>query len=142
MMWSNREIATEALRRAAVIRERRKRGRELLITGTIDAPIRLLINGVEVDSSSYTAAEGSTVITLKEAYLKTLKNGTYTVTAEFEGGYAETALKVAVKATISNPASTGDNSNAWLWIALMGILGIAGIALIREKNFFGGKRRT
>ena len=116
------------------------------LTGTIDAPypefIRLLINGVEVDSSSYTAAAGSTVITLKEAYLKTLKNGTYTVTAAFEGGYAETTLKVAVKAAVSNSASTGNNSNAWLWIALMGILGTAGIALIREKKLFGGKRRT
>jgi len=35
MMWSNREIAAEALRRAAVIRERRKRRRELLITGVL-----------------------------------------------------------------------------------------------------------
>ena len=117
------------------------------LTGTIDAPypefIRLLINGVEVDSSSYTAAAGSTVITLKEAYLKTLKNGTYTVTAVFEGGYAETTLKVVVKAAVSNSASTGDNSNAWLWTAMgASILGIAGIALIREKKLFGGKRRT
>jgi len=65
------------------------------------------------------------------------------VTAVFEGGYAETTLKVVVKAAVSNSASTGDNSNAWLWTAMgASILGIAGIALIREKKLFGGKRRT
>jgi len=35
MMWSNKEIAAEALRRATVIKERRKRRRELLITGVL-----------------------------------------------------------------------------------------------------------
>jgi len=119
------------------------------LTGTIDAPysefVRLIRDGVEVDPTNYTVAEGSTVITLKEAYLKTLKNGTYTVKVEFKGGYAETTLKVSVTAAeISKSASTGDSSHAWLWIALMGasILGIAGIALARKKKLFGRKRKA
>jgi len=119
------------------------------LTGTIDAPysefVRLIRDGVEVDPTNYTVAEGSTVITLKEAYLKTLKNGTYTVKVEFKGGYAETTLKVSVTAVeISKSASTGDSSHAWLWIALMGasILGIVGIALARKKKLFGRKRKA
>jgi len=117
------------------------------LTGTIDAPysefVRLIRDGVEVDPTNYTVAEGSTVITLKEVYLKTLKNGTYTVKVEFKGGYAETTLKVAVPADAA-AAPTGDSSHAWLWIALMGaaILGIIGTARTRKKKLSVGKRRT
>ena len=93
---------------------------------------------MELDSKNHTVAEGSTVITLKEAYLKTLANGTYTVTAEFTDGSAETTLKVAVTAA----TSTGDGFNIWLWIALIGasLLGIAGIALTRKRKLYGGRR--
>lgn|GEM_PF-2732553 len=73
------------------------------ITGKVDVPytefVRLLINGIEVASGNYTVTEGSTVITLKEAYLKTLANDTYTVTVEFESGYAETTLTVQQSAS-------------------------------------------
>jgi len=120
------------------------------LTAKVDAPYsnfeRLLINGKEVDSSNYTVAEGSTVITLKEAYLKTLVNGTYTVTAEFTDGFAETTLKVAVTAATSTgtttTTSTGDDFNIWLWITLIGasLLGIAGIVLTRKRKLYGGRR--
>ena len=133
------------------------------LTGKVDAPYskfeRLLINGQEVDSSNYTVTEGSTVITLKEAYLKTLANGTHTVTAEFTDGCAVTTLKVAVAAatstgtgttattatttaTTTTTTATGDNFNIWLWIALIGAssLGIAGIVRTRKRKSSGGRR--
>lgn len=95
------------------------------LTGKIDAPYakfaRLIINGKEVNSANYTVTEGSTVITLKEAYLKTLSNGKYTVTAEFTDGTSTT---------------TGDNSIFWQWLTLLGMsgLGIVGISLTRKRK--------
>lgn len=58
--------------------------------------VRLTVNGTELNSKSYTAASGSTVITLNETYLKTLSNGAYAVTAEFTDGTAATTLTVDV----------------------------------------------
>jgi len=119
------------------------------LSGTVNGPydkfVRLLIGVVEVDSKNYTVTEGSTVVTLKESYLKTLANGNYTVTAEFENGTAETTLKVAVKTGTSTSSTasppTGDNSIIWLWIALtaasLGSLGV--LAVISKKR---RKRKT
>ena len=119
------------------------------LSGTVNGPydkfVRLLIGVVEVDSKNYTVTEGSTVVTLKESYLKTLANGNYTVTAEFKNGTAETTLKVAVKTNTSTSStaspSTGDNSIIWLWIALtassLGSLGV--LAVISKKR---RKRKT
>lgn len=76
------------------------------LTGKVDAPFekfeKLLIDGKKVDSSNYTVAEGSTVITLNEAYLKTLANGTYTATAQFTDGKASTALTVNVAEAVTS----------------------------------------
>jgi hypothetical protein len=48
--------------------------------------VRLLMDGVEVPSEHYTVVEGSTVIILNEAYLKTLALGGHTLAAEFISG--------------------------------------------------------
>jgi len=48
--------------------------------------IRLLIGGVEIDSSNYTVTSGSTIITLRESYLRTLPDGIHTFRAVFSGG--------------------------------------------------------
>jgi hypothetical protein len=64
----------------------------------IDAPfrdfVRLLLNGSLVDRANYDIEEGSTIITLKEAYLKQLENGTYELVAEFIDGVTGTAQLV------------------------------------------------
>lgn len=123
------------------------------LTGRIDAPyakfVKLLIGGKEVESSNYTVTEGSTVIKLKEAYLKTIANGKYTVTAQFTDGSAMTALTVKVSSTTTRTtttsgsraktgtsAKTGDDSTVWPWLALLGVSvsGIARIALTRRKK--------
>ncbi|MCL2796945.1 MAG: hypothetical protein FWD58_02680, partial [Firmicutes bacterium] len=52
--------------------------------------VKLLLDGKTVDPSHYTVTEGSTVITLKESYLKTLDNGTHIFVAEFSDGVSET----------------------------------------------------
>jgi LPXTG-motif cell wall-anchored protein len=87
--------------------------------------VRLLRGGFVVGADNYTITEGSTVITLKESYLKTLANGTHTFVAEYSDGKSETiTLKVSAGSTETNNPNTGipqtgDDSNmTFWWIAL------------------------
>jgi hypothetical protein len=71
------------------------------VTARIDADnakfVKLLLGENEIDPANYTVSEGSTVITLNEAYIKTLPNGTHEFVAEFEDGYfAKLPLTVQV----------------------------------------------
>lgn len=75
----------------------------------IDAPIekftKLYVDGKELDASNYEVTSGSTIITLTEAYLKTLKNGTYDVEVEFTSG-AVVSTELTVKVTLTHPSLT------------------------------------
>jgi hypothetical protein len=85
----------------------------------------LLYNGFDVDPSSYTTASGSTVITLKESYLKTFADGTHWFVARFSDGKSE-RIRLVVNTGAGNPGGgtatpqTGDGADLWLWmIALL-----------------------
>ncbi|MGL6202119.1 MAG: GLUG motif-containing protein [Lachnospiraceae bacterium] len=89
------------------------------VSGTVNAPynkfVRLLIDGEEVDSSNYTITEGSTVITLSDEYLKTLKDGSYTIKVEFSDGSATTTLTINVdkgSSTSSDGSSTSSDDKS------------------------------
>lgn len=106
--------------------------------------VGLFIDHKQVDVSDYTVSEGSTIITLKEGYLKTLANGTYTVRASFSDGIAETTFAVSVLASPVPSASsggvgatnTGDNWTIWLLPAVLIVLGLSsiGIALVMRRR--------
>lgn len=52
------------------------------------------IDGVPVDSENYTATSGSTVITLKNDYLKTLSAGTHSLTVVYTDGSCSTNFEI------------------------------------------------
>lgn len=85
------------------------------------------IDGKLLAASNYTAASGSTIITLNNAFLKTLSTGTHTIKVVYEdGGLAQGSF------TVVDPYSlpkTGDGSNAELWFAAL-LLSAAGIVAI------------
>jgi hypothetical protein len=75
-----------------------------LVDGPLSKFVRLTANGIEIDSAYYTLSTGSapistlstlsasgdtTLITLKEAYLKTLSPGTYNLIAEYTDGISD-----------------------------------------------------
>lgn len=76
----------------------------------INAPdnefVRLTLAGQVIATSNYNKTSGSTVITLLESYVKTLANGSYTFRAEFEHGYSDFSVVVAVGAPQPPPADT------------------------------------
>lgn len=92
--------------------------------GDLDLFVKLLINGEELDASKYTTESGSTVVKLSQAYLDSLPDGTYTMTAVYSNGNtAETTFTIA--RNNSNNPTTGDAialSIAILAVSLAGII--------------------
>ena len=116
------------------------------------------VDGTLIDAKNYTAVSGSTVITLKADYLKTLSVGTHKLTVVYtdgecsanfevkkaaseqakpsEGDKSDTTTPTGGKDTTS--PQTGDNSNLALWFALMlaSILGVGATLLYGRKRKF------
>ena len=116
------------------------------------------VDGTLIDAKNYTAVSGSTVITLKADYLKTLSVGTHKLTVVYtdgecsanfevkkaaseqakpsEGDKSDTTTPTGGKDTTS--PQTGDNSNLALWFALMlaSILGVGATLLYGRKRTF------
>jgi LPXTG-motif cell wall-anchored protein len=116
------------------------------------------VDGTLIDAKNYTAVSGSTVITLKADYLKTLSAGTHKITVVYtdgecsanfevkkaaseqtkptEGDKSDTTTPSGSKDTTS--PQTGDNSNLALWFALMlaSILGVGTTLLYGRKRKF------
>ena len=68
------------------------------LTFRIDADIdtfqRLLVDGEEVSSEQYSVKSGSTIITIKESFMKTLDAGQHKVRSEFDEGFAEVKFNI------------------------------------------------
>ena len=68
------------------------------------------VDGELIDSTNYIATEGSTIITLKADYLKTLSVGSHSFEIVWEDGMASTNFNV-VKKTSDDDHNNGNNDN-------------------------------
>lgn len=104
-----------------------KSGKTLSFTasGEFSKFVGVSVDGKRLADSAYTAKSGSTVVTLKNSYLNTLKQGKHTVTIHFEDGKAETAFQVLAAKDGTNPA-TGDTIHLWAGILFVSLTGLAG----------------
>lgn len=101
-----------------------------------------------IDAKNYTAVSGSTIVTLKADYLKTLSVGTHTLTVVFNDGICSTNFEIEA-AQIVTPASpepekapkTGDESNPALWFTLLCVVcaGAAGTTIYSRKKKYSVK---
>lgn len=83
--------------------------------------VRLVLSGQTVGSANYTVS-GNTTITLKEDYLKTLANGTYTFFVEFSDGSSDSLLL---------KVDRSDGGSDWiLWLAVVAVVLILIIAAV------------
>ena len=76
--------------------------------GDFDKFTGVKVDGELVDSSNYTATEGSTIIEFKADYLKTLEAGEHTVSVVFTDGIAITNFEIEEENTDD---TTNDNTN-------------------------------
>lgn len=110
-------------------------GLTIRVNGDYSKFQRVAINGNTIGTDKYTSASGSTIITLKAAYLETLDAGQYTLRVNFTDGYAQTRFTVASNALDDVP-QTGDSSNMFLWISLMvlSVIGLVGATVLGKKR--------
>ena len=122
------------------------------------------VDGIVVDAKYYTVAKGSTIITFKEDYLKTLSTGNHTFELVWTDGSATTKFTIAAKPdngdnnndsnddsdndiTVNGNVSSGNNTvpaaigapktgdASGIWMTLFAV-SLAGLAamLVRKKN--------
>ena len=71
---------------------------------------KVKVDGKVIDPANYEVKEGSTIITLKAEYLKTLAEGSHTFAIVWRNGIAGTNFNVAANAPANN-GNSSDNSN-------------------------------
>ncbi len=89
--------------------------------GNIAKVVAIKVDGTEIGEKEYTIETGSTIVTLKAAYLNTLEVGDHTLTIAYEDGEVETQFKIAP----TNNPPTGDNIVLFAGLFIVSILGLA-----------------
>ena len=114
------------------------------------------VDGTLIDAKNYTVKSGSTIITLKADYLKTLSVGAHNLTVVYTDGECSTNFEVKQaaseqtkptegdKSDTTTPTGgkdttspqTGDNSNMLLWVALLFVsgAGVLGTTVYSKKK--------
>ena len=122
------------------------------------------VDGKVIDRTNYDAKEGSTIITLKAEYLKTLSTGSHTFAIVWNNGIAGTNFTVAANTSGNNSGNnsnnndsnntagaaantaaasaqeldkvpaTGDPFGIWLTLFAISLTGLAGMLARRKKN--------
>ena len=106
-------------------------------SGEISKFREVKVDGVTVDPINYTVTEGSTIITFKPEYLKSLSAGNHSFELVWTDGTAATNFTVAENADQSakSPKTGEDFSMALCTVLLMvSCAGLAGIFVRRKKS--------
>ena len=106
-------------------------------SGEISKFREVKVDGVTVDPVNYTVTEGSTIITFKPEYLKSLSTGNHSFELVWTDGTAATNFTVAENADQSAKSpKTGEDFSMALCIALLMVscAGLAGMFVRRKKS--------
>ncbi len=89
---------------------------------------KVFINDKEVSKDNYTLSKGSTIVTFKDEYIKTLSPGKYKFLASVGDGNVQTEFTIS--SNINNP-QTGDNIMIYVLVLTISIISFV---YIRNKN--------
>ena len=106
-------------------------------SGEISKFREVKVDGVTVDPVNYTVTEGSTIITFKPEYLKSLSAGNHSFELVWTDGTAATNFTVAENADQSAKSpKTGEDFSMALCTALLMVscVGLAGMFIRRKKS--------
>ncbi len=134
-------------------------GTDIIIkaSGNLSALTGILVDGTTLNDSQVTKESGSTIATIKSAYLDTLAVGSHTVKFEYNDGSCETTLTIAKANTnnnttptpsggesqpataqpveaVSNTPKTGDDINMWITLLAVSAFGIITTITIVKKD--------
>lgn len=101
----------------------------------------IMVDGVIVDPSYYTAVSGSTRVTFTPAFMATLANGDHTVRFLYNDTYVDGTMTVSTNGTSqggtsqnSSGVNTGDSSQIWIYGTAMVFTFSAGAYLLLKKK--------
>ena len=108
----------------------------------------LKIDGTVVDKSNYETASGSTIATVKAAFLDTLAAGSHTITFVYSDGEVSTTFTLAKVAEVITPSNNEATTEAAttaqspktgdaMPVVFMGVLmmmSLAGIVVLKKKD--------
>ena len=109
------------------------------VDGDLSKFIGVKVDDEWIDKENYTAASGSTIVTLKNEYLKTLSESKHKITFIYTDGEVSTNFEVNETEKIyenSNNPKTGDTSNILVWYSLFAasVLSMLGIIVYNKKK--------
>jgi len=104
---------------------------------SLDKFIGVKMDGTWVAPENITLRTGSTIVTFKPEYLKTLSPGKHTATVIFTDGTATAELTVNDAASSAVSPATGDSSNVVVY-TLLGLTALLGTGIVvgRKKELF------
>ena len=93
--------------------------------------VSVKVDDKTLDAADYDAESGSTVVTLKKAFISTLKLGEHTLEIVSSDGSAKTTFTI-----VEMPPETGDQNTFMLWIVLLLVAGgaLAGLLVFRRRT--------
>lgn len=96
---------------------------------------KVYVDNELVDSKNYTAESGSTIITLKKAFVDKLSVGEHTLKVGFnDGGEASTMFNVAkVEVLIDNP-DTYDNVFKYIGASIISVIGLVSVGIYSYRR--------
>lgn len=100
-------------------------------SGPLDKFTGLQVDGKPVAPENYTAVSGSTVITLKKEFLKTLSAGTHKLTICFEDGACSTNLRIK---PLGSPKTGESELRIWCSTLLTSCALMCCVALLAKKR--------
>lgn len=112
-----------------------KGGTKDLAFTSSDPVTEVYVGSKKLDSANYTISSDGKTITLKAAFLNTLKaDTTYTLTVKGDAGTASTTFKILSPGSAASNPKTGDESNIALWVVVLVLSGAAAVALMPRKK--------
>lgn len=109
------------------------------VDGDLSKFVGIKVDDEWVDKENYAIASGSTIVTLKNEYLKTLSEGEHKITFVYTDGEVSTNFEVKESGKIyenSDNPKTGDTSNILVWYSLFAAsaLSMLGIIVYNKKK--------
>ena len=113
-------------------------------SGHLEKLVKVQVDEIELDESDYEIKNGSTILTLKNSFLKTLSEGTHTLKMIYIDNTIETTFNVDNASSnnqsnntdtkIENP-KTGDNVENYIIMLLLSIFTLAGINIYLKNSY-------
>ena len=114
------------------------------LNGLLELLDKVYVNGKELSTYNYTTESGSTIITLKDEYLKTLDAGTYDLKVTYTNGSEDTTTfkinektsdKVVEDEVKEENPKTFDGILLYVGLGILSVIGLSGTGLYIKKSF-------